>query len=302
MKVRRIAPRREREKKKVAAYARVSTLADNQEESFQNQVSYYTEHIRANPAWIFAGVYADQGISGVSAKKRPAFRRMIRKALAGEIDLILVKSISRFSRNVVDCQKTVETLKSAGVEVRFEREGISSFDASSGFIFSLLSAVAQDESRSISENVRWSYQARFARGEYCLGSNRILGYDCDPGTRKLVPNGDAWIIRLVFRLYLEGLSCRRIADELSARGAKTLRGRPRFGTSTIRYILGNETYVGDKQLQKRPPVSHLTKRPDPTLPHRSYYLRGDHEPLIDRDTWERAQAMLDRKKPRVPQN
>ncbi len=252
-----------------------------------------------NPNWEFVKVYADQGKSGTSAKKRPDFSRMIKAALAGGIDIILVKSISRFSRNIVDCQRYVTDLKEAGVEVRFEKEGISSFDASSEFIFSVLAAVAQDESRSISENVKWAYQQRYARGEYCLGNNRILGYDTDPKTKKLVPNKDAWIIRLVFQRFLERVSYRKIADELNANGARRLHSKKPFDISTIQYIVSNETYVGDKLLQKQAPVNFLTKRPDPNEEYATYYLQDDHEGIIDRETWDRTQMVLNQRRHEV---
>ena len=209
MRVQRIPSRYECKKKRVAAYCRVSTRDASQEESFETQLAYYTQYIKGNPDWVFVRIYADHGVSGVSTRKRPEFLEMIHDALAGKIDLILVKSISRFSRNLVDCQNYIAQLKDKGVEVRFEREGISSFDPTSGFIFSLLSAVAQDESRSISENIKWGYKKRFERGEYCLGSNRILGYDKDPMTKKLVPNKDAWIVRLAFERFVQGVTYRR---------------------------------------------------------------------------------------------
>ncbi len=301
MRVRRITPYHEQAKKRVAAYARVSTLTDNQEDSFETQVDYYTRFIQANPEWEFVGVFADQGVTGTSTKKRADFNKMLRKAKSGEIDLILVKSISRFSRNVVDCQRLVEELKDANVEVRFEREGISSFDSTSGFIFSLLSAVAQDESRSISENVRWGYQERFKRGEYCLGNNRILGYDTDPKTKKLVPNKDAWIIRQIFDLFISGETYQGIADAINAMGAKRLHKKKPFTPSVVQYIVSNESYVGDKLLQKQAPADFLTKRPDPNVSYESHYLTDDHEGIIDRGTWEEALAILNRRRAEVAQ-
>lgn len=299
MRVRRIPARHERQQKRVAAYCRVSTNLAEQEESFETQVGYYTRFIQSNPDWIMVKVYADHGISGTSAKKRPQFMAMIEDAMSGKTDLILVKSISRFSRNLVECQQYVRQLKARGVEVRFERERISSFDPTSDFVFSLLSAVAQDESRSISENIRWYYRRRFERGEYCLGSNRILGYDTDPKTKKLVPNKDAWIVKLAFERFVRGVPYQKIADELAAMGAERLYGKTPLGVSAIQYIVSNETYVGDKLLQKSPPLDFLTKRPDPNAEYTSYYVRDDHEPIIDRETWEKAQAILQQRRDEV---
>lgn len=296
MRVRRIPARHEGKQKRVAAYCRVSTRDAAQEESFETQVAHYTQYIAGNPDWAFVGIYADHGISGVSAQKRPGFLAMIQDAMEGKIDLILAKSISRFSRNLVDCQSYVAQLKDKGVEVRFEREGISSFDPTSGFIFSLLSAVAQDESRSISENIKWGYQKRFERGEYCLGSNRILGYDADPATRKLVPNQDAWIVKLAFERFVQGASYQTIAAELNAKGAKRLRGKTPLSVSSIQHMVSNETYAGDRLLRKTPPADFLTGKPDPSAKYERRYLRGAHEPIIDREMWESAQAILKRRR------
>ena len=186
------AIRVKRKKKKVAAYARVSTLLEEQEESYETQKNYYEALIRQNPDWEFAGIFADRGITGTSAKKRPEFMRMIEAARNGEINIILCKSISRFSRNVIDTQHYVHELKSMHVEVRFEKEGISSFDGSADLIFSVMASAAEMESRSISENVKWSYRRKLEQGVRHLGSNRIFGYDEING--KLTPNEDAWIV------------------------------------------------------------------------------------------------------------
>ena len=177
MKIRHIPSIHQRRKKRVAAYCRVSTDMKIQEESFETQVSYYQSYIERNDEWVLAGIYADGGVSATGAAKRPEFMRMIADAMEGKIDLILVKSISRFSRNVVDCQVYVQQLRSKGVEVRFEKERLSSLDASSEMIFSMMAAIAQDESRSISQNIRWGYEKRFAQGIHHMGNRRVLGYD-----------------------------------------------------------------------------------------------------------------------------
>jgi hypothetical protein len=209
----------------------------------------------------------------------------------GEIDVILTKSISRFARNVVDCQRYVKDLKSRGVEVRFEREGISSMDASADFIFSMLATVAQEESRSISENVRWRYAKDFEKGVYHLGGNRILGYDM--GTDgKLIPNGDAWIIKKVFDNFLAGMNYTEIAADLDAAGAKRLRSDKPYTAEQIRRILHNEYYVGDMLLRKNAPKDFLTKCPIHT-DYTSYYIRDAHVGIIDRNTWEQAKEKLD---------
>ncbi len=285
--------------RQVAAYCRVSTDSAEQEESYERQIIYYENLIRSNPDWDFAGIYADHGHSGTGIKSRSAFLQMMEDARNGRIDLILVKSISRFSRNVVDCEQAVKTLAAAGVEVRFEKEGIRSLDPSAGLIFSLLAAVAQDESRSISENVRWRYANRFAQGDYNLGSNRIFGYNTVDG--KLVPNKQAWAVKHIFELYTHGRTLTEIEADLASNNVMGLRTKQPMKISSIRSMLQNETYVGDKRLQKKPPLNFLTKQPDPNGKHVSYYLTHDHEGIIDRNTWEQAQARLEQKRDEVQQ-
>jgi len=291
MKVTKVYGELAQKKKRVAAYCRVSTDTAGQQESYDTQLRYYKTLIPANHDWEFAGVYADEGRSGTSAKHRPEFLRLMQDAEQGQIDIILTKSISRFARNVVDCQRYVKDLKSRGVEVRFEREGISSMDASADFIFSMLATVAQEESRSISENVRWRYAKDFAKGVYSLGGNRILGYDMgDDG--KLTPNGDAWIIKKVFDNFLAGMNYTEIAADLDAAGARRLRSDKPYTAERIRRILQNEYYVGDMLLRKNAPKDFLTKCPIHT-DYTSYYIRDAHVGIIDRNTWERAKEKLD---------
>ena len=291
MKVTKVYGELAQKKKRVAAYCRVSTDTMGQQESYDTQLRYYKTLIPANHDWEFAGVYADEGRSGTSAKHRPEFLRLMQDAEQGQIDIILTKSISRFARNVVDCQRYVKDLKSRGVEVRFEREGISSMDASADFIFSMLATVAQEESRSISENVRWRYAKDFEKGVYRLGGNRILGYDMgDDG--KLTPNGDAWIIKKVFDNFLAGMNYTEIAADLDAAGAKRLRSDKPYTAERIRRILRNEYYVGDMLLRKNAPKDFLTKCPIHT-DYTSYYIRDAHVGIIDRNTWEQAKEKLD---------
>ena len=282
----------EQTKKRVAAYCRVSTDTAGQQESYDTQVRYYETLIPSNPDWEYIGVYADEGRSGTGVKNRPEFLRLMGDADKGEIDIILTKSISRFARNVVDCQRYVKDLKSKGVEVRFEREGISSMDAGADFIFSMLSMVAQEESRSISENVKWRYEKNFEKGVYHLGSGRILGYDMNEDG-KLIPNEDAWIIQRIFESYASGESLSEIADDLNISGAKRLRCDKPFDSSLIWRMLRNECYVGDRLLQKNPPRDFLTKRPDVSTEHKSYYIRDSHEGIIDRKTWAAVKARID---------
>lgn len=292
MKFTHIPKIRDQHKKRVAAYCRVSTMLDSQEDSFETQVNYYRTFIQSHQDWEFAGIYSDEK-SGIKAENRPGFQNLIYNALEGKVDYILVKSISRFSRNIVDCHRYVQLLHGNGVEVRFENEHLDTSDPSCSMMFSFLSAIAQDESRTISENVKWAYQKRFQRGEYNLGCNRILGYDTVDG--KLVPNHDAYAVRLIYQLYLEDVPVEEIRRTLADRGILTKKGTP-LSHHNILYILQNETYKGDKLLQKGPPKDYLTKKPLKEHSYKTYYLENEHEALVDADTWNAVQMKIRKKR------
>ena len=292
MKIKKIAPKHSTEKKRVAAYCRVSTLQDQQEESFETQKAYYSEFIQAHPDWVLTKIYADRH-SGTDAAKRPGFQEMLAAAEKKQIDIVLCKSISRFARNVVDCQQYVKWFRTLGITIFFEEQNIQTDDPTCDFVLSMMAAVAQDESHSISRNIQAAYESRYARGEYNLGNNRILGYDCRKG--KLVPNDEAWIVREIFKRFLAGQNYTEIVDALEKMGAKSKRGKKRFSVETLRNMLTNETYVGDKRLQKQPPKDYLTKKPDPNREYKTYYLKDDHEPLIDRETWDKVQEILNKR-------
>lgn len=281
---------REARKTRTAAYCRVSTNLDNQEDSFETQRKYYDEYIHSNPDWEFAGIYSDQGISGTDAKKRPGFQKMVQDAIDGKIDLILVKSISRFSRNLVDCRNYAEILHSNGVEIRFEKEGISTNDPSAFLMFGLMATIAQSESESISQNIKWRYARNFEQGKYSLGNNHIIGYSTTKDG-KIYINDDAWIVRKIYKMFLEGYCYRAIADAVNEAGGHSITGRP-MSIGEVRKILTNETFVGDKLLQKQPPKNFLTHLPDPDVDYNSYYVTDGHPAIIDRDTWNAVQKKL----------
>ena len=276
--------------RRVAAYARVSTLTEAQEESYETQVSYYTEWISGTDGWTFISVYADPGITGTSANKRPQFMRMMQDARGGKLDLILCKSISRFSRNFKEAQEYVHELKANNVEVWFEKEGICTFDPNSDLIFSTMAAVAQEESRSISENVKWAYRRMAEQGIRHIGSNHMLGYDEVDG--KLTPNKDAWIVKLMFEEYAAGVAPNAILQHLKEKGAKRMRSKGDFMWSNVLSILQNEAYVGDRRLQKKPPQNFITKKPDPNEPYESKYIYGDHEGIITPALWDAVQDRI----------
>ena len=289
MRIRRIEATARQRRLRVAAYCRVSTKLTEQEESLEVQQSVYERYIRSNTAWEFAGLYADAR-SGLNASRREGFMKMIADARAGKIDLILCKSISRFSRNIVECQRYVELLRSRNVAVLFEKEHICTDEPTSNLIFSLMCAVAQDESRSISENIKTANRHRVEAGVYTPRQRQMLGYDVQDG--KFVPNADAHIIQHIFTRYAEGAGIREICRELNKQGVNRMRSEKGFAPSAIQMILANESYVGDKQLQKQAPKDFLTKRPDPSVPYKTNYLTDDHDAIISREVWEKVQERL----------
>ena len=288
MEITRIPAQWERKKTRIAIYCRVSTKMEEQEDSLEMQREAYLPLIRLHSGWELVGVYSDN-LSGLIAEKRPKFMQMINDALEGKIDRILCKSISRFSRNVAECKKYTDMLRLKNVAVEFEKEHLSTDDPASSFLFSLMSTISENESRSISENIRWGYRERFKRGEYNLGPHRILGYDSFAG--KLVPNIDAWIVRSIFQQYAEGMSLKNIEKGLAEEGVLTRNGTP-LSLGGIGYMLRNETYRGDKLLRKTPPRDLITKRPMPNKRYESKYLKDDHEAIVDEKTWIAVQTRI----------
>ena len=288
MIITKIEPKKPK-KLRVACYGRVSTRQSNQEESYITQLKYFQGLINANPEWDFFRMYSDKGKSGTDTAHRPGFQQMIADGEAELYDIVLVKSVSRFGRNVGQVQQNVDILRAHNVTVIFQKDEIRTDDPTSSFKLSLIGAIAQDESHSIGENRRWTYQQRFERGEYNLGNNRILGYDTVDG--KLTPNSDAPIIRDIFNRYVSGQNYTEIARVLNEKGVKTLRGSA-FSFEAVRYIISNETYVGDKHLMKQPPTDYLTHKPDKNAVYKDYYLTDDHEGIVSRETWNAAQARV----------
>ena len=291
MEIIRIENQKERKKPRVAAYARVSTLTEEQATSYEGQVAYFDALIKSNPNWDFAGVYADQGKSGLSAEKRPGFLQMIEDAKAGKIDVILVKSISRFARNCLEAQQYAHLLKEYGTEVRFEREALSTFDPHSEMVFNFLTAVAEEQSRSISENTVWSLKKLAEKGVRHLGNNRVIGYDEIDGV--LTPNDQAWIPELIFTRYAEGKTYVEIADELEEKEAGRLRCNSRFTQTQIQRVLRNEIYVGDRLIQKQPHVDFKTGKPKWGEEYESFYVEEHHEGIVSREVWDAVQKRLE---------
>ena len=281
-------------KKRVAAYVRVSMESERLQHSLSAQVSYYNDKIQKNPEWLFAGIYADNGISGTGTEKRGEFNRMISDCEEGRIDIVLTKSISRFARNTVDLLETVRHLKEIGVEVWFERENIHSMDGDGELMLSILASFAQEESRSISENVKWGTRKRFEKG-IPNGKFRVYGYEWRGEELAIVPE-EAEVVRRIFRNFLDGKSRLETEREFAAEGITTRAGCP-WVDSNIKNVLSNCTYTGDMLLQKEyisDPINKKRRKNRGELPQ--YLVEGHHEPIIDRETFDFVQAEMARRK------
>ena len=283
-------------RKKVAAYARVSRDTERLMHSVSAQVSYYSTLIQKNPEWDYAGVYADCGISGTDISRRDEFRRMLKDCEEGKIDIILTKSISRFARNTVDLLETIRHLKNLGIEVRFEKERIHSLSEDGELMLSLLASFAQEESRSISENCKWGIRKRFQSGEIGVANKRLLGYRYDEEQKKyMVVPEEAESIRWMFRMYIEGISLRKIAEKMNHAGVRSVLGN-KFQEATVRQLIFNEVYAGDILRQKcymADPIQKNKVKNQGELPQ--YYMAGCHEAIIDRETYAKVQAEMERR-------
>ena len=284
-------------KKRVAGYARVSTDNDEQLTSYEAQVDYYTRHIQSNPDWEFVEVYTDEGISATSTKKRDGFNRMVADALGGKIDMIITKSVSRFARNTVDTLTTVRQLKEKGVEVYFEKENIYTLDSKGELLITIMSSLAQEESRSISENVTWGQRKRFADGKVSLPYARFLGYDRGEDGLPKINEEEAVTVRLIYRMFLEGKTPHAIAKYLTTKGIPSPGGKNRWQQGTIRSILTNEKYKGDALLQKKYTVDFLTKKQkvnEGEVPQ--YYVENSHPAIVLPEVFNMVQQEMKRRK------
>lgn len=287
----------ERKRLRVAAYARVSTNNEEQLTSYEAQVDYYTHYIRSKDEWEFVGVYTDEGISATNTKKRDGFKRMVADALAGKIDLIITKSISRFARNTVDTLTTVRKLKEKGIEVYFEKENIRTLDGKGELLITIMSSLAQEESRSISENVTWGQRKRFADGKVALPYKRFLGYRKGENGLPEIVESEAVVVRLIYRLFLYGKSPSAIARYLTDEGIPTPAGKKKWGSKVVESILTNEKYKGDALLQKRFTVDFLTKKQkvnEGEVPQ--YYVANSHPAIIPPEIFDLVQYELKRRK------
>ena len=283
--------------KKVAAYARVSTEHDEQQTSYEAQVDYYTQKIKSNLEWQFVEVYTDKGITGTSTKKREGFNRMIKDALAGKIDLILTKSVSRFARNTVDTLTTIRKLKEHGVAVFFEEQSINTMDGKGELLITIMSSIAQEESRSISDNVTWGQRKRFADGKVSVGYKHFLGYEKGEDGLPQIVEEQAETVRYIYHSFMRGKTACWIAQALTDVGTPSPSGKKAWQASTVMSILQNEKYKGAAILQKKYTVDYLEKRMkinEGEVPQ--YYIEHSHEAIIDPIEHERVQLEISRRK------
>ena len=290
-------PEKSRVKRRVAGYARVSTDSDEQFTSFAAQTEYYKNLICSNPEWEFVNVYTDEGISGLNTRKRTGFKEMIDDALSGHIDLIVTKSVSRFARNTVDSLKTIRELKKVGTEVYFEKENIYTFDGKGELLLTIMSSLAQEESRSISENVTWGQHRSFENGKVHLAYGRFLGYKKSIDGKPEIDAEQAPIVELIYRLFLDGKTPAGICKYLEEKKIPAPGGGEKWSKTTVSSILTNEKYKGHALLQKTFTVDFLEKRKkinEGEVPQ--YYVEDSHPAIIDPDIWDFVQLEMARRK------
>lgn len=245
---------------RVAAYCRVSTTLEQQETSYEAQVSYYTEKIKSNPNWKLAGIYADDGKSATNTKKRDDFNAMIEDCMAGKIDMVITKSVSRFARNTVDSLQNIRKLKEKNIAIFFEKEGVNTLESNGELLITILSSQAQEESRNLSENTRWGLVRRFENGIISVNHNKFLGYTKDENGELAIVPEEAELVRRIFRLYLEGSSIIQITKLLEEEGILTVTGKKKWCPGVIDKMLSNEKYMGDALLQKTYTIDFLSKK------------------------------------------
>lgn len=286
----------EKPKLRVAAYCRVSTDSDEQASSYEVQVEHYTQFIQKNPEWELAGIFADDGISGCNTKKRDEFNLMIEECMAGRIDMIITKSISRFARNTLDCLKYIRKLKEKNIPVFFEKENINTMDSKGEVLLTIMVSLAQQESQSLSQNIKLGLQYRYQNGEVQVNHNRFLGYTKDEDGHLIIEPTEAEVVKRIYREYLEGSSLLQIGRGLEADGILTAAGKAKWRPETLRKILQNEKYIGDALLQKNYTVDFLNKKRVQNhgiVPQ--YYVENSHSPIIPRDLYMQVQEEMVRR-------
>ena len=283
-------------KLRVAAYCRVSTDSDEQATSYEAQIEHYTEFIQKNEEWELAGIFADDGISGTNTKKREEFNRMIAECMKGNIDMVITKSISRFARNTLDCLKYIRQLKEKNIPVYFEKESINTMDSKGEVLLTIMASLAQQESQSLSQNVKLGLQYRYQQGEVQVNHNRFLGYTKDEEGKLVIVQEEAETVKRIYREYLEGASLAQIGKGLEADGILTGANKKKWRPETIKKMLQNEKYMGDALLAKTYTVDFLTKKRvknNGIVPQ--YYVEDNHEPIIPKDLYMQVQEEMARR-------
>lgn len=277
-------------KLKVAAYVRVSTENDEQTSSYELQVNDFTDRINANPNWEFAGIYSDEGISGTELSHRKGMLQMIEDARAGKINHILAKSIARFARNVVDCLSIIDELKKLGVGVHFDENNLYTLDSTGALVLTILATVAEEESRSKSFIMNWSIERRFSKGIFL--TPELLGYDQDEEGNLVVNPEEAETVKVIYDLYINGWSCKEIADLLTDYGRKTKLGNVVWNPGSIDGIIENERHCGDVRARKTYTPDFKTHKSEKNRQNRKQYIqRNHHEPIVDRDVYNAANLL-----------
>ncbi len=271
---------------KVAAYCRVSTDDEDQLNSYHTQMAYYTEYIKRNPRWRFAGIYADEGITGTQVKKRDEFLRMFDDCENGKNDLILTKSVSRYARNIVDCISYIRKLKALGIGIYFEEQNINSLTEDSEVYIGIYGVLAQSESENISANVKWGLNKRMQNGTYNCRFN-LLGYRRDKETKEIyIVHEEAEVVKMIFQMYLQGKSLGQIKAYLESNEIKTINGKAVWDKSTVKGILIKEKYIGDVIFQKTYREDCISKKSKINRGEVDRYLIMDNHPaIIDRETF-----------------
>ena len=283
-------------KLRVAAYCRVSTETEEQNSSYEVQVAHYTEFIKKNNEWEFAGIFADDGISGTNTKKRDEFNRMIAECMDGNIDMVITKSISRFARNTLDCLQYIRQLKDKNISVYFEKENINTMDAKGEVLLTIMASLAQQESQSLSQNVKLGLQYRYQQGKVQVNHKRFMGYTKDEDGNLIIVPEEAEIIKRIYREYLQGKSLVGIGRGLEKDGILTAAGKPRWRPESVKKILQNEKYIGDALLQKTVTVDFLTKKRVKNEGHLpQYYVENSHEAIIPKELFLQVQEEIHRR-------
>ena len=290
-------PEDDKKKLRVAAYCRVSTSSDEQMTSFNAQIEYYEKYIKENPDCTFVGIFADEGISGTDIRKCDGFNLLIQNARDGYIDMIITKSLSRFGRNTLDCLNTIRELKSLGVDVFFEKENIHLMRSEGELLLTLISAVAQNESSVLSNNIKWGFRRKYESGHVqSIPSGKFLGYNKDENGL-VINEAQAVTVRRIYQEFLDGYGVFQIASRLTKEKVPMAYGGKEWCASHIKKVLTNEKYKGDTLFQKTYTTNYLTKhraKNNGELPQ--YYSEDTHPAIIDKDTWKCVQLEFERQK------